>query len=363
MTDRSVCHLKKNQLLSLASYRDQLRQSPKLLWVFFELTNACNLLCAHCGSRCSAGGNRLSATDISNVLKTLPDQNPMVCLTGGEPLLHPDFFHIARTVADLGFSWGMTSNGTLIDQQAARRLRETKMGTVSISLDGLEETHDRLRRQKGAWKKAVAGIRNLQDAGFSPQVTTVIHADNIDELEKIYRLLCDLGITSWRPINVEPIGRACEADSMLLSAAQMTRLLNFIQEKRYDSSCPMEVTYGCSHYLGIERERMVRDNYFICGAGIFVASVRSNGDICACLDIENLPDLVQGNIRRDNFWDVWNQGFKAFRTDRTEKSSICRACEDRRICGGDSAHTWDWIRNEPLLCIQRLLAESTDPGD
>ena len=355
-----VYHLKKRQLSLLASYRDRLRQSPELMWIFFELTNACNLFCAHCGSRCTAKGMCLSAADVSKVLKTLPDHKPMVCLTGGEPLLHPDFFSIAQTVADLGFSWGMTSNGTLIDQQAARRLQETKMGTVSISLDGLKETHDKLRQKKGAWDKAVRGIKNLQDAGFSPQVTTVVHADNINELTKMYEFLKCLGITSWRIINVEPIGRACEADSMLLTSFQLKQMLNFIHEKRYDPSCPMEVTYGCSHYLGIEMERMVRDNYFICGAGIFVASVRSNGDICACLDIENLPSLVQGNIRKDDFWDVWTRRFNVFRNERTALSETCRECEDRRICGGDSAHTWDWVKNEPLLCGKRTISEKTE---
>ena len=358
MTDEAVYQLKKEQLYALAAYRDHLRAEPDLRWLFFEVTNVCNLSCAHCGSRCTADGNRLSVADVRKTLQTIPSADrPTVCLTGGEPLLHPDFFSIARCVAEMGFDWGMTSNGTLIDRQTALKLRETRMGSVSISLDGMEKTHDRLRRREGAWRKTVQGIVHLQDEGISPQVTTVVHASNIEELEELYLFLCDLGITSWRPINVEPIGRACESKQMLLTAQQFDRLLSFIREKRYDSSCPMEVTYGCSHFLGVETERMVRDHYFICGAGIRVASVRSNGDICACLDIENLPSLVQGNIATDDFWDVWIRGFDAFRTDRTEKSHTCQACENRRICGGDSAHTWDWIENEPLLCIGKMKAE------
>ena len=114
----------------------------------------------------------------------------------------------------------------------------------------------------------------------------------------------------------------------------------------------MEVTFGCSHYLGPEYERMVRDHYFLCGAGILTASVRSNGDICACLDVENRPELVQGNIRTDDFIDVWNKGFEAFRRDRTADSVTCMKCPDRFICGGDSTHTWDFENKQPLLCYK-----------
>ena len=114
----------------------------------------------------------------------------------------------------------------------------------------------------------------------------------------------------------------------------------------------MEVTFGCSHYLGVENERMVRDHYFLCGAGILTASVRSNGDICACLDIENRKELVQGNIRTDSFMDVWRNRFQVFRRDRTADCSKCIACPERFICGGDSTHTWDFENNKPLLCYR-----------
>ena len=114
----------------------------------------------------------------------------------------------------------------------------------------------------------------------------------------------------------------------------------------------MEVTFGCSQYLGVENERMVRDHYFLCGAGILVASVRSNGDICACLDIENRKELVQGNIRTDNFMDVWLNRFQIFRRDRTAGCSRCVSCPERFVCGGDSTHTWDFGHNKPLLCFQ-----------
>ena len=267
-------------------------------------------------------------------------------------MMHPDFFEIAGLVKEMGFNWGMTTNATLIDDASAQKLKEAGMSTVSVSLDGMERSHDFLRQKDGAWRLALRGLEALQKASFRPQVTTVLHQGNFDELEPLYDLLRGMGITSWRPINVEPIGRACESADLLLTPEQFRRLLSYIREKRFDPDNPMEVTFGCSHYLGTEYERMVRDHYFLCGAGILTASVRSNGDICACLDIENRPELVQGNIHKDNFKDVWLDRFEAFRRDRTADCEKCASCPERFICGGDSTHTWDFSKNEPLLCYR-----------
>ena len=267
-------------------------------------------------------------------------------------MLHPAFFEIARCVCSMGFFWGMTTNATLIDEECAGKLRQAGMSTVSVSLDGMETAHDSLRRQKGAWRRALRGLQCLRNAGFEPQVTTVVHQENFEDLEPLYDMLCEIEITNWRPINVEPIGRACESDGLLLHPEQFAALIKYIRNKRFDQNCPMKVTFGCSHYLGVEQERMVRDHYFLCGAGILTASIRCNGDICGCLDIENRQELVQGNIKRDNFMDVWYDRFQTFRRDRTADCSKCMECPDRFLCGGDSTHTWDFEQKRPLLCYQ-----------
>ena len=347
-----VLQLKRLQLERVARYRELLRKTPHLRWLFFEITHKCNLNCTHCGSNCTTTGDSLTRDDVEKTLGELRSDRPMICLTGGEPLLHPGFFDIAHCVRSMGFSWGMTTNATLIDEKVAFVLRKAGLSTVSVSLDGLERSHDILRSQKGAWSRAMNGLHSLQKAGLNPQVTTVLHRENIKDLEPLYARLLEMGIKSWRIINIEPIGRACESSHLLLNSGQFGQMLSFIQKKRFDPGCTMEITYGCSHYLGIRKERMVRDHYFICGAGILVASIRSNGDICACLDIANRPELVQGNVRTDNFMDIWQNGFQVFRRDRTSDCSKCIRCSERFLCGGDSAHTWDYKSKKPLLCYQ-----------
>lgn len=356
---------KYRQMEELAVYRDSLSQKPRLTYLFFELTDACNLACIHCGSSASpCNRTYLPFCDIRAVLDEVahayPPESIMICLTGGEPLLHPDFFRIAQYSTQLGFSCGITTNGTLISKEVARKIADCGICSVTVSLDGLEDSHDWFRHQSGVFRRAVEGIQNLKALrGDRPllQTTTVIHKKNIQQMDAQLKLMVDLEVDSWRVINLEPIGRALEHQDLLLDGEEYRKLLDFIREKRYDPGISMEVSYGCSHYLPIEYERTVRDNYYLCGSGIFVASILCNGDIYSCLDIQRRPELIQGNIRTHSFVDVWENGFEAFRKDRTEHCADCTGCPDKRYCQGDSAHTWDYDNNRPLLCLKQLLKE------
>jgi radical SAM additional 4Fe4S-binding domain len=358
--ERSKTEIKSRDMHRLAAYRDYLRVHPRLTYLFAELTDRCNLACLHCGSSC--GGGKGTYLDTRLMLRTLEEaaqdfepQSVMICLTGGEPLLHPDFFGIADKIHALGFPWGITTNGTLIDAACAENLAALGLGSVTLSLDGLEQTHDALRRVSGCFRKVLNAVECLHAAGIKVQITSVIHSGNYHELEPLYDLMCRRKVESWRVINIEPIGRALEHPELLLPEEEMRGLLDFIREKRYAAGTPMEVCFGCSHYLSFEYEHELRDNYFICGSGIYVGSILCNGDIYSCLDIERRPELVQGNIARDRFSDVWRDGFRAFRRDRTQLCEKCRQCAEREFCAGDSTHTWDFDKNEPMFCITSAL--------
>ena len=359
--------IKTNDMNLLAQYRDSLYEHPRLTYLFFELTDACNLSCLHCGSSaCPQNQTYLPKAAVKdvmdNVARKYSPQSIMICLTGGEPLLHPDFFDIAAYARKLGFSCGITTNGMLIDKEVAKRIKESGIQSVTFSLDGLADSHDWFRNKKGAFAKAIAGIQNLVNESkgkIITQITTVIHKKNIQELDSIYELVLNLSVDSWRIINLEPIGRALQHEDLLLDADDMRNLLEYIREKRYSRQTPIEVKYGCAHYLTTDFEREVRDNYFICGSGIYVASILCNGDIYSCMDIERRPELVQGNIGQDDFVEVWENRFQAFRKDRTEECASCHECEDRRYCRGDAAHTWDYDHNRPLMCLKKMFEEGS----
>ena len=150
MDRREILSIKKKQLDELSEYREKLYKAPQLRQLFFELTLRCNSACFHCGSRCTPQSpDGLPVGEYLRVLDEVEarygNKMTQICLTGGEPLLYGDFFELAQAIHDRGFRWGMTSNGTLISREVARKLHETGMGTISISVDGLPETHDRLR--------------------------------------------------------------------------------------------------------------------------------------------------------------------------------------------------------------------------
>lgn len=356
--------VKQNDMERLARYRDTLCAHPRLTYLFFELTDACNLSCLHCGSSaCPQNSTYLPTEAVLGVMEQVaakyPPRSVMICLSGGEPMLHPGLEAIVSHSRRLGFSCGMTSNGLLMDEAAAAKLVACGLESVSFSLDGLEDTHDWFRNRPGAFRQSVQGIQHFlkaaQDRALT-QVTTVIHQKNYHQLEDICQFVARLGVGSWRAINLEPIGRALQHRELLLTPQQLRGLLRLIRDKRYDPQVHMDVTYGCSHYLTEPLERIVRDTYFLCGSGIMVASVLCNGDIYSCMDIERRPELVQGNIFRDSFVDVWENRFKPFREDRTERCDRCRQCADRRFCRGDSAHTWDYEQHQPMLCMKQLLS-------
>jgi len=339
------------------------------------IADRCNLDCLHCGSNCSSSITNTNTTTtnttthnndhyietplILNTLKELAiDYNPktiMICLTGGEPLLHPDFFIIAKEIVKLGFPWGITTNGTLIDEEKAKSLKALNLESISISLDGLKENHEWLRKVKGCFDKTIKAVEYLNSVNIPVQITTVIHKKNFGELEEMFELMKNIKVSSWRIVNIEPIGRALEFKDLLLSYEEMIELIEFIREKRYSKEVDFDVCFGCSHYLSYEYENEVRDNYFICGAGIYVGSILCNGDIYSCLDIERRKELVQGNINVDRFSDVWQNRFKEFRENRADKSRECAGCKEREFCNADSMHTWDFEANEPMFCILRKV--------
>ena len=350
--------IKSENMREVALLVEQLRQKPMLRYLFVELTNRCNLKCMHCGSSCAPDkGDVLDRDLICRTLQTVADdfgtQQVMICLTGGEPMLHPQFWEIIDFIHKLGFPWGMTSNGTLIQDGEAKRLLQSGMGSISLSLDGLEKSHDALRRTPGSFAKTIRGLRALQALNFPVQITSVIHKKNFSELQELFDLMTELKVDSWRAINIEPIGRALDNSDLLLSREEFFELLRFIREKRFDRNVPFEVCYGCSHYLSFEYEHELRDHYFFCASGLLVGSILSNGDIFSCLDIERRPELIQGNIAADRFSDVWKNRFEAFRADRSELCEECRNCSEKSFCRGDSTHTWDFDRNRPMMCVLR----------
>ena len=344
---------------AITSLRKHLWNNPELRYLFLELTDRCNLQCLHCGSSCSERNKEyLDADKVIEIVRSVSEYEPRVhiCLTGGEPLLYPEFKRITKELAKTHVFWSLVTNATLVNDDIASLLEETGAYSVSVSLDGDVHAHNKLRQSETAYDRAIQGICCLRRHDIPVQITTVVNKDNLYDLEIIFEKVKKLGACSWKLVNMEPIGRARERGDMLLTRREFLYLLDYIRLKRkqmHDLDEDLNVTYGCSHLLPIMYEEEVRTSLFLCGAGTMIAGIQSNGDIAACLDIERRDELVQGNVYLDDFVNVWENRFQAFRRDRTEDSTMCQSCSYKETCAGDSFHTWDFEHRRPRMCLMQ----------
>jgi radical SAM protein with 4Fe4S-binding SPASM domain len=341
---------------------------PRLSYLFWEATLACNMACRHCGSDCHRATDLSRELDgeeayraLQGVARDFGARNVFLAVTGGEPLVRPDLFEVMGRVSRLGFHWGMVSNGWAVDDRVVAESRRTGMRTLVISLDGATaESHDWLRGA-GSFDRALGALERYRRAAFlrSLQATTTIHRRNITELQAMYDLLVARGIRDWRVVSVFPNGRAQRQSDFLLQPDELRQLLDFIAEKR-SRPRPLKVSYGDEGFLGCPHERRVRDFWYACFAGVRIASILADGGISGC---PNIPrSLVQGNVRERSVKEVWENGFQAYRDRSWMRQGACATCGDFGICKGNSLHLWDATTGGPKLCHRDLLRASGGGG-
>ena len=333
--------------------------------LFFEVTSRCNALCDHCGSRCTASKrDELSSQDFKKVLDNVAEnfgtKAIMLNITGGEPLMRKDLFEITGYADSLGFKWGLVTNGMLITDDVISKMKETHMSTITISLDGMQKTHEEFRHVPGCFNRIISAIEKLKDTNFIEhiQVTFIATKNNIYELPEVYRLLSMLEIDSLRISGIDPIGRAKENEHLMLNREEYVYLFDFMKKHR---TSPLPVVWSCTHYFGnTENTIDPTGKKFKCDTGIHVASVLSNGDIFGCPNIPRRKELIQGNVLKDDFCEVWKNNFEFYRDPNRTKAKQCEGCEYWNYCKGDSFHTFDFETNTPQFCYKKFLAEKVD---
>lgn len=355
---------KLGELALMKNYKEQELINHRLIDLFWECTLTCNAKCKHCGSSAEKKkyDGELTTEEIKNAFKQIASDMDaskiLINVTGGEPLVRKDLCEVMEYATnELGFHWGMTTNGILLTEENIEKLRKANMETISISIDGIEETHNKFRGVLNSYQIIINNIKNLKKAGYVKhiQVTTVFHKENINQMEELYQIMLGLGLDSWRLVSMDPIGRANENDNLLLNGKEIKQLLDFIKSKKKDRR--LEVTYGCPGFLGLEYEKEVRKNYFYCRTGINVASILYNGDLFVCPNVPRMKRLIQGNIKADNFKDIWNNKYKEFRTKNRTECDKCEKCEYWDYCLGGAYHTWDFTNNEQNKCTYNMINE------
>jgi len=330
--------------------RHELRQ------LFWECTMRCNLHCRHCGSDCkkSSGFVDMPKEDflrvLDNVAAHTDPHRVFVVISGGEPLMRDDLEECGRAIYEKGFPWGMVTNGLYMTPERFRALRNAGMHTATVSLDGLEEEHNRMRGNPKSFSRAVDAIRTMAaEPDFVFDVVTCANRSNFSQLDDLKEMLIGLGVRSWRIFTVFPVGRAAQHDDLQLSDEDFRGVMEFIKRTRTEGR--IKVSYGCEGFLG-NYEGEVRDHLYACSAGVSVASVLIDGSISACPSIR--ADYKQGSIYGDDFWEVWSNRFASYRDREWMRKGDCADCKFFRYCKGNGMHLRD-EKGDLLFCHLKRL--------
>ncbi len=343
-----------------------MKNTPRL--IFWELTKRCNLKCLHCRAEADddEGGGDLPFEKVAGIIDDIAgDYAPILVLTGGEPLYRKDIFDIASHATRRGLTVALASNGTLIDDTVAVKIRESGIGRVSISLDGADAaTHDGFRGIDGSFDRALLGIAGLRNAGVEFQINTTVTRRNADRLNEIVDLSVSLGARALHLFMLVPVGCGVEiAETDMISKERYEEVLHWFYDvsKRVD----MELKATCApHYYRIIRQRAKEEGRRItfetdgmsavtrgCLAGSGVCFISHRGDVQPC---GYLP-LVAGNVTETPFKEIWDGSelFSSLR-DLSLLKGKCGRCEFRGFCAGCRARafyqTGDPLAEEPY-CV------------
>lgn len=264
-----------------------------------------------------------------------------------------DLFRIIAKTTEMGFRATMVSNGMLLGEEQVKLLAAAGLSTITISLDGLEENHNRVRGHSGSFRRALNALRLLQHSNYfhTVEALSCVNRQTLEELADIRQLLHDNGIEHWRVTRIFPIGRALDYPELLLNRAQLIRLLDFVKEQRKQN--PGFISYGEEGYLGCKYDFAVREGMQHCDAGISIMTILADGSIIGCAAVDHR--FIQGNIKRDDPVDVWENRFVPYRNREWMKTGICGGCSKFRYCRGDGMHLWSPGNPDPAQCAWKTL--------
>ncbi len=326
--------------------------------VVWDITYACNLRCKHCYA--TAGKplpDELTTEEAMDAIDKLDKFGvTIIAFSGGEPLVRKDFFDIARYAAEKGIYVAVATNGTLINEEIAKKLKEVGVGYVQISLDGIKETHDSFRGIKGAFDRTVQGIKNCVKEGLFVNVSMTVTKYNYKDVPAVVELCENLGVNWFMHYNFIPVGRGKNIVESDITPEEREELLKFLYERNFKSNISLlstapqfaRVALQCqggiipTHFYNLNAGDGLRGlAEFIggCGAGRFYFAIKANGDIQPCVFFP----LKVGNIRYDDLDKLWreNKVFEELRNKDLIKS--CGTCKYRYVCGGCRARAYNYF--------------------
>jgi radical SAM protein with 4Fe4S-binding SPASM domain len=333
----------------------------------WETTLRCDQACRHCGSRAGvARPNELTTDECLDLVRQLAELGVMeVTLIGGEAYLRPDLLDIVRAIRSRGMHCTMTTGGRGLDRELAHALAHAGLGSASVSIDGVEATHDRLR-SNNSYRDAVAGMRALREAGVRLTVNTQINRLSLPDLPAILELLASEGAEAWQIMLTVAMGRAADEPDVLLQPYDLLELFPLLDAlaARCDELGVRLYPGNNVGYFGPYENRLrgtlPRGHATSCAAGKTTLGIESDGLVKGC---PSLPSEAWGGgtIREHSLVELWERASALrYTRDRTvdDLTGFCRTCYYADTCRAGCTWTASVLFGRPgdnPYCHHRAL--------
>jgi len=283
-------------------------KKPVVVW---NVSRRCNLRCVHCysDSENRPYPGELSEPEGKRLIEDLAEfRVPVILFSGGEPLMHPSIFEFIRLAVSKGIRAVVSTNGILLTQEVAARLKDAGASYVGVSIDGLEKTNDAFRGRKGAFRASLEGIRNCVKTSLKVGLRLTLTKRNFKDLEGIFELVEKENIRRVCFYHLVYSGRGGKLREEDISHQETCHALDMIMD--WASSC---------HRKGLEKDILTVDNHAD-GVYLYLRMLREgrpdteqvrklllwNGGNSSGIGIANIDN--QGNIHADQFWQDYSFG-------------------------------------------------------
>jgi radical SAM protein with 4Fe4S-binding SPASM domain len=338
------------------------------IYCVWELTLACDLACRHCGSRAGkARPDELSTDECLDLVRQLAELGVKeVSLIGGEAYLRDDWVRVIEAIVAAGMVPNLTTGGRGMTAERARAAFAAGLRDASVSLDGLEATHERLRGVQGSFRSALAAMDNLRAAGVRVNNNTQINRLTLRDLPEQLEVMIEHGTTAWQLQLTIPMGRAVDEPEVLLQPYDLLELFPLLPRlKARADEAGIFIWRGNSlgyfgPYEALIAAWMPDKHGRGCGAGMTLLGIEADGTIKGCPSLPT-DKWASGNVRDDKLVDIWERGGPIrYTRDRTVEDlwGFCRSCYYADTCRSGCSWMGDTLLGRPgnnPFCHHRAL--------